>query len=200
MGPTADSRFTFAELVFLAAGRPGWAEVAELLSIPSQGEDVAAAGASSLLVRELARYEGGKIQTRNDVSKRIELMLRPSKAIALAKGDESGMAASLVFVPNEGGQTAMMSIIAPGVWDINPLVDADDPITQLRDFVLALAGSDNMAIALGRGGRPSEAMIGQQDGAWRFGPFTDDQSDIAPLPDRDAVSAKLDELLRAWLA
>ena len=135
--------FTFAELEFVARDWPHWTDVRDLLSIGPAGEGVVAAGASSLIMRELARVVDGGVGVRADVRERIALLFRPSRVVSITRGDPSGLNVALALIPNSGERTCLVSLGGPGVYQVTPLLATEDAAAQLRDLILALSGGKN---------------------------------------------------------
>lgn len=196
----SDSSFTFAELEYLGGAAEHWPDVRALLSLPEGGDVIAAAGLSSLLVRDLARIEGGAAQVRADVTERVLLLLRPSRVVRVSRSDDSGLTTAAFLVPANGDRTALVSLVAPGVYDLAVLKPAEDAAAQLRDVALELAEEGRAALVLGPKDGPGEILLGHStDGVWTLGRVSDDPSRHHTGSDRAAVSGAIEQWIRSWL-
>jgi len=195
-----DHTFTFAELEFLAGDEPSWPDVRALLSIGSSGDAVAAAGASSLVMRGLAQATAGGFNVRTDVRAHVALLFRPSRVITITRGDATGLNLALALLPASGAPTCLVSLGGPGVYEVSVLKPSEDPGAQLRDVILALAREGRTALTIGPKDAPGELLISHDSGTWTLGRTADERSAQGTSDDESAVAASLEAWLRTWLA
>ncbi len=194
-----NSTFTFAELTALAQHHEGWEALRDLLSIPVSDETVAFAGASSLLMRELAQLEDENLMVRSDVAELISRLMQPGHVINIAKVDPSGLSVSVALLPDDASNTFLVSLVKPGVYDLRILNPTDNPGQQLRDFVLAVAGENKSSLVIGSKDRPHEIQIGHDEGSWSLGLAGESPETHPKTNDVEAVGKVLDKWLTKWL-
>jgi hypothetical protein len=196
---TMEDDLTFAEISCIAADAPGWGDVQTLLDLPASADGVQAAGASSLMVRGLARLENGKLGIREDVAAKVALLFRPSKPVWMSRSDGSGLNAAVALVPDSGEATCVASVSAPGVYSIDPLKPTQDPALQLRDLVMALAKDGRTAMTLGSKEAPNELLLGHDGESWTIGRSLDEAGDHQKTDSEETVAAMVEERIRAWV-
>jgi hypothetical protein len=196
---TMEDDLTFAEISCIAADAPGWDDVQTLLDLPASADGVQAAGASSLMVRGLARLENGKLVFREDVAAKVALLFRPSMPVWLSRSDGSGLNAAVALVPDSGDATCVASVSAPGVYSIDPLKPTQDPALQLRDLVMALAKDGRTAMTLGPKEAPNELLLGHDGDSWTIGRSVDEAAKHQKTDSEATAAAIVEERIRAWL-
>lgn len=190
---------TFAELTVIAQDSPHWNELRQLLSIPDVDQAVVAAGISSLLARGLAVARSDGFRVRDDIRAAVDLLWTPAHVITLTRGDESGLNVAQLLVPDDGGRTVVVSLVQPGVFDISPLVPAQDRVVQLRELVMALAEEGRTGLAIGTKDSVGEILLGHDAGVWSLGRTSQPLEEHPKTPDRDAIGTALDRWFSAWL-
>lgn len=194
-----DNVFTFAELEFIAKDEPSWEDVRQLLSIGPVGDGVVAAGASSLLMRDLARLTDGQLKVRPDVSAHVALLFRPSKVVSVARADGTGLNLALALLPRSGAPTCLVSLGGPGIYEVTALKPAEDAAAQLAELIVALAKDGTTAMAIGPKDAPGELLLGHDGTTWRLGRTADDPTKHGTTTDQDEITRTLLTWLRSWL-
>lgn len=164
-------KLTFAELYYLLGSDHSWPSLSALLDVPEPSPQVAAAGVSSLLARNLARVDGGDLTVETPVQFSAGLLLRPARSIGILRADQSGLGGALVFLPLSGAPSVQVGLDAPGVYDIVPFKEHSDPVAQLAEMCVELAVDSGSAISFMDSSIPSAAapwVITHMNGIWRL--------------------------------
>jgi len=129
---------TFAELEALVGTEPHWPTVRAAMNTRAPAdEQVAQAGMSSLLVRNLARLaEDGRTQVMNVVGDLVKPLGAATDVIGVTLAEQDGSVAPFLLCAG-GGSRTLVRVAGPGVLALSPLVDD----TQIPEQVALLAGA-----------------------------------------------------------
>lgn len=174
---------TFAELEYLLAESATWPQTRRVLALsePESLLDVQAAGLASLLARHLASAEGTDARLSPDTAIAAALVDAQRVWVEFLQSNDRGRIAGCFGVDDEG-RCIVLSVAAPGVFEIAPLVPDPDPGHSFAAIAAALLETPGTLLALTRpDGTDQDAVAIHVDlsGAWSWRNPTKDE---APTP------------------
>lgn len=163
---------TFAELEYLLAESATWPQTRRVLALgePENLVDVQAAGLASLLARNLASMEATGVRLSLDTATAAALIGARRLWVEYLYSAEQGRIAGGFGVDDEN-QCILLSVAAPGVFEVAPLVADPDPGHSFSRIAAALFERSGTLLVVARpdGTDPAAVAINVDEaGAWSW--------------------------------
>lgn len=173
------NKLTFAELDFVLGSDPGWETQRASYGFANAVSEVTrAAGAASLIARDLAVVDGDDIVVHERVVELTQRLIQPGTPISMVLVEGSTISGATLMLRPEA--RTLISAVAPGVVDIKPLTTDLDELDQLVELCQGLMTPADGVLAVSGNGRTLQ--LGHEGDSWSV---AIDGADPAPVPEAD---------------
>lgn len=180
------SRYTFAELEFLLGDAPQWPQVRSTLGLQYEGsEAIRAAGAASLIARELAEVDGKDIVVSPEAAVRAHRLVSGGAFASLILVVGRQVSTSTYLAVREPVARSLVSLVAPGVFDIKVFATDQPAAEQLADLAVGVLDEQAGVLSVGSG----EVIYQLQREGDQWSSITDKDSEPTPISRNQARDA-----------